>query len=156
MSFFIDFLGCFRLFTSITDQLRNASTHTAFYASMLLHLFHTAHSNHVREIITRILLERLLANRPHPFGIKLVMAELLRNPDYKFMEFEFVHSAEVVERMVISISKYLGVEINEERSRFFKYHNPRAARKEPQKRQSDSNNNKQAKRSYVRAATPMR
>ncbi|CAD5223667.1 unnamed protein product [Bursaphelenchus okinawaensis] len=106
--------GLFRLFTSMTDQLRNASTHTAFFASLVLHMFQTAHSDTIREIITRILLERLLASRPHPFGVKVVMAELLTNQEYKFFELQFVHSSPIVERIVVSLSKYLGIELNAE------------------------------------------
>lgn len=37
-----------------------------------------------------MLLERLLAHQPHPFGVRIVMAELMRNPEYKFADMAFV------------------------------------------------------------------
>lgn len=41
------------MFTAVVDQLRFANSHTAFFACTLLHLFRTAHTDKVREIIAR-------------------------------------------------------------------------------------------------------
>lgn len=46
-----------------------------------------------QEQITRVLVERLIVNRPHPWGLLITFIELIKNPVYKFWDHEFVHCA---------------------------------------------------------------
>lgn len=52
----------------------------------------------VQEQITRVLLERLIVNRPHPWGLLITFIELIKNPVYKFWEHDFVHCAPEIEK----------------------------------------------------------
>ena len=47
----------------------------------------------MQEQITRVLVERLIVNRPHPWGLLITFIELIKNPVYKFWDHEFVHCA---------------------------------------------------------------
>lgn len=40
-----------------------------------------------------MLVERLIVNRPHPWGLLITFIELIKNPVYKFWDHEFVHCA---------------------------------------------------------------
>lgn len=57
-----------------------------------------------KELITipfqfsRVLLERLIVNRPHPWGLLITFIELIKNPTYKFWLHEFVHCAPEIEK----------------------------------------------------------
>lgn len=46
----------------------------------------------------RVLLERLIVNRPHPWGLLITFIELIKNPAYKFWDHEFVHCAPEIEK----------------------------------------------------------
>lgn len=48
--------------------------------------------------ISRVLLERLIVNRPHPWGLLITFIELIKNPAYKFWTHEFVHCAPEIEK----------------------------------------------------------
>ena len=54
----------------------------------------------------RILLERLCANRPHPWGLLITFIELIKNHDYHFWEHDFVTCAPEIERFVINKTVY--------------------------------------------------
>ncbi|EPQ27193.1 uncharacterized protein PFL1_05116 [Pseudozyma flocculosa PF-1] len=65
--------------TAAANQLRYPSSHTAYFSSLLVHLFASARDDAVREQITRVLLERLIVNRPHPWGLLVTFIELMRS-----------------------------------------------------------------------------
>ena len=46
----------------------------------------------------RVLLERLIVNRPHPWGLLITFIELIKNHQYKFWTHEFVHCAPEIEK----------------------------------------------------------
>jgi len=48
----------------------------------------------------RVLLERLIVNRPHPWGLLITFIELIKNPAFKFWNHEFVHCAPEIEKWV--------------------------------------------------------
>lgn len=56
--------------------------------------------------ITRVLLERLIVNRPHPWGLLITFIELIKNPVYKFWTHEFVKCAPDIEKQVIRNYEY--------------------------------------------------
>jgi hypothetical protein len=63
---------------------------------MLLHLFLQVKDNRLKEIISRVLLERFIVHRPHPWGALATFIELLRNPKYDFANQEFTQSSREV------------------------------------------------------------
>jgi CCR4-NOT transcription complex subunit 1 len=87
----------FHLISAIANQLRFPNTHTHFYSYALLHLFGVSDDDaqqvEIQETITRVLLERLLVHRPHPWGLIITLLEILKNRNYAFWELPFVKAA---------------------------------------------------------------
>lgn len=92
---------------AIANQLRYPNSHTHYFSCCLLYLFAEANSEAVQEQITRMLLERLIVNRPHPWGLLITFIELIKNPVYKFWSHEFVHCAPEIEKLVPFYVNYL-------------------------------------------------
>jgi hypothetical protein len=59
----------------------------------------------VQEQITRVLLERLIVNRPHPWGLLITFIELIKNERYNFWGHAFVHCAAEIERLFESVAR---------------------------------------------------
>ncbi|RKO95201.1 CCR4-Not complex component [Caulochytrium protostelioides] len=74
--------GRYFFLSAMANQLRYPNSHTHFFSFMLLQLFAKAESDVVPEQITRVLIERLIVHRPHPYGLLITFIELLRNPAY--------------------------------------------------------------------------
>eukprot|EP00172_Hildenbrandia_rubra_P003312 Plantae.Rhodophyta-Hildenbrandia_rubra.ctg5140.p1 GENE.Plantae.Rhodophyta-Hildenbrandia_rubra.ctg5140~~Plantae.Rhodophyta-Hildenbrandia_rubra.ctg5140.p1 ORF type:complete len:852 (+),score=119.07 Plantae.Rhodophyta-Hildenbrandia_rubra.ctg5140:117-2558(+) len=85
----LDAEGHYHVFNAITNQLRYPNNHTVYFYRILLFLFSDAKSEALREQITRVLVERLIAQRPHPWGLLATFIELLKNPAYSFWEHGF-------------------------------------------------------------------
>merc|ERR1712210_6413 len=66
------------------NQLRYPNSHTHYFSCCLLYLFAEANTEAIQEQITRVLLERLIVNRPHPWGLLITFIELIKNPTFKF------------------------------------------------------------------------
>ena len=82
---------------AIVNQLRYPNSHTQWFSYVLLHLFGTDFADQqesdIRQQISRVLLERLIVHRPHPWGLVITMLELLKNPVYMFHELPFIKAA---------------------------------------------------------------
>ena len=87
----------FQLICSIVNQLRWHNAHTHFFAYALLHLFGTdtgaQDSWDGKQQIIAVLLERIHAVLPHPWGLIVVLLELLKNPLYGFWQLPVVKSS---------------------------------------------------------------
>lgn len=90
----------YHVISAIANQLRYPNSHTQWFGCLALHLFGTESIwqspdvyVEIQELMTRVLLERQLVNRPHPWGLSLVLCEMLRNSQYKFHSLPFVSSA---------------------------------------------------------------
>jgi len=59
----------------------------------------------IKEQITRVLLERLIVNRPHPWGLLITFIELIKNPRYNFWTYDFTHCAQEIERLFESVAR---------------------------------------------------
>nr|KAF6406490.1 CCR4-NOT transcription complex subunit 1 [Molossus molossus] len=64
-----------------------------------------ANTEAIQEQITRVLLERLIVNRPHPWGLLITFIELIKNPAFKFWNHEFVHCAPEIEKLFQSVAQ---------------------------------------------------
>jgi len=91
--------GRYHVLNAITNQLRYPNNHTHFFSCLLLFIFAEVPDEGLKEQITRVLLERLLANRPHPWGLLITFIELLKNPKYKFWNHSFAHLDQNIERL---------------------------------------------------------
>ena len=96
------------LLSAIANQLRYPNAHTHYFSHALLHLFGSdqtdAQGTDVRQQITRVLLERIVVHRPHPWGLIITLLELLKNPSYMFWELPFTKAVPEVSRITVSIN----------------------------------------------------
>ncbi|ORY87999.1 CCR4-Not complex component, Not1-domain-containing protein [Protomyces lactucae-debilis] len=93
-----DALGRYQILSAITNQLRYPNSHTYFFSCVLLLLFSSSSGDQdlpIKEQITRVLLERLICNRPHPWGLLITFTELLKNSKYNFWSLPFRTSPEI-------------------------------------------------------------
>ncbi|CAM9685241.1 unnamed protein product [Ectocarpus sp. 6 AP-2014] len=97
--------GRYFFLNAIANQLRYPNQHTHYYSCVLLYLFAEAQSEMVQEQITRILLERLIVHRPHPWGLLITFIELIKNPRYSFWSHSFTHCAPELERVFESVAR---------------------------------------------------
>jgi CCR4-NOT transcription complex subunit 1 len=99
-----DFLGQHHLLTSMAMHLRYPNAHTHWFSSLILHIFASSKEEKFREIITKILLERFIGHRPHPWGVLVTFIELLRGPKYDFWNREFIRAVPEISLLLESVS----------------------------------------------------
>jgi CCR4-NOT transcription complex subunit 1 len=75
---------------------------------LLLHLFVKVNDNRLLEVMTRVLLERFIVHRPHPWGAQVTFIELLRNSKYEFWNNVFIHVAPEVTMLLERVSRGAG------------------------------------------------
>merc|ERR1712012_707134 len=95
--------GRYLFLNSIANQLRYPNSHTQYFSCTLLLLFAEANQEAIQEQITRVLLERLIVNRPHPWGLLITFIELIKNPSYNFWSHEFVQCAPEIQKLFESV-----------------------------------------------------
>lgn len=101
----LDAEGRYVFLNAVANQLRFPNSHTHYFSCVLLYLFAEAKSEAVREQITRVLLERLIVNRPHPWGLLITFIELIKNPRYNFWGHGFTRCAPDIERLFESVAR---------------------------------------------------
>ncbi|XP_042855455.1 CCR4-NOT transcription complex subunit 1-like isoform X4 [Penaeus japonicus] len=101
----LDTEGRYLFLNAIANQLRYPNSHTHYFSCTLLHLFAEANTEAIQEQITRVLLERLIVNRPHPWGLLITFIELIKNPSFKFWSHEFVKCAPEIEKLFESVAR---------------------------------------------------
>ncbi|XP_042196278.1 CCR4-NOT transcription complex subunit 1 isoform X7 [Callorhinchus milii] len=97
--------GRYLFLNAIANQLRYPNSHTHYFSCTMLYLFAEANTEAIQEQITRVLLERLIVNRPHPWGLLITFIELIKNPAFKFWNHEFVHCAPEIEKLFQSVAQ---------------------------------------------------
>ncbi|XP_064641680.1 CCR4-NOT transcription complex subunit 1-like isoform X3 [Lineus longissimus] len=101
----LDSEGRYLFLNAIANQLRYPNSHTHYFSCTLLYLFAEANTEAIQEQITRVLLERLIVNRPHPWGLLITFIELIKNPQFRFWNHEFVHCAPEIETLFESVAR---------------------------------------------------
>jgi len=96
--------GRFLLFTTLANHLRFPNQHTHYFSCIMLWLFLDTSIPEVREQITRVLLERLIVHRPHPWGLLITFIELIKNRRYNFWNYAFVSSAPELQKLFTSVA----------------------------------------------------
>lgn len=99
-----DYEGRYLFLSAIANHLRYPNTHTHYFSCVLLYLFADTNDEVVREQITRVLLERLIVHRPHPWGLLITFIELIKNRRYEFWNHSFVKCAPEVEKLFQSVA----------------------------------------------------
>ncbi|VAH18015.1 unnamed protein product [Triticum turgidum subsp. durum] len=110
----MDTEGRYLLLNAIANQLRYPNNHTHYFSFIILYLFAEATQDIVQEQITRVLLERLIVNRPHPWGLLITFIELIKNPRYSFWARSFTRCAPEIERLFESVARSCGGKAAEE------------------------------------------
>lgn len=99
----------FQFISAICNQLRWPNAHTQYFSYALLHLFGPPSNDQqvldVQQTITRVLLERLLVHRPHPWGLIITLLEILKNRTYAFWDLPFVKAAPEVRFLSLGITE---------------------------------------------------
>ncbi|KFK30583.1 hypothetical protein AALP_AA6G000600 [Arabis alpina] len=104
----LDTEGRYLLLNAIANQLRYPNCHTHYFSYIMLQLFSESDQEIIKEQITRVLLERLIVNRPQPWGLLITFIELIKNPRYGFWEYGFVRCAPEIEKLCESVARYCG------------------------------------------------
>lgn len=97
--------GRYVALSAIANQLRYPSSHTHYFSCVLLFLFSESTSVAVKEQVTRVLLERLIVNRPHPWGLLITFIELIKNQRYGFWSYPFTRCATEIEKVFESVAR---------------------------------------------------
>lgn len=97
--------GRYVYLNAIANQLRYPNNHTHYFSCVLLFVFAEAGEDAVKEQVTRVLLERLIVNRPHPWGLLVTFIELIKNPRYNFWAHPFTRCAPEIERLFEGVSQ---------------------------------------------------
>lgn len=101
----LDMEGRYLFVNAIANQLRYPNCHTHYFSCVILYLFSEAKFGIIQEQITRVLLERLIVNRPHPWGLLITFIELIKNPRYKFWSHSFTKCSPEIERLFESVAR---------------------------------------------------
>ncbi|KAG0300239.1 hypothetical protein BGZ98_009334 [Dissophora globulifera] len=101
----LDSEGRYLFLSAIANQLRYPNSHTHYFSRVLLYLFYEATQETIKEQITRVLLERLIVNRPHPWGLLITFIELIKNPRYVFWDHAFTRIDPDIEKLFDSVSR---------------------------------------------------
>lgn len=90
---------------ALANHLRYPNAHTHYFSCAVLTLFADANDERIQEQITRVLLERLIVNRPHPWGLLITFIELIKNPRFSFWSHSFTRVAPEIERLFESVAR---------------------------------------------------
>ena len=72
----------------------------------MLYLFSESKNVAVKEQVTRVLLERLILRRPHPWGLLVTFIELIKNHErYGFWNYSFTRCATEIEKVFESVAR---------------------------------------------------
>lgn len=85
-------------------HLRYPNAHTHWFSSLILYLFLEVNDERFREVVTKVLLERFIVHRPHPWGALVTFIELLRNLKYDFWNKKFIRIGPEVTLLLESVS----------------------------------------------------
>jgi len=105
MTNMLDAEGNYLFLNALANQLRYPNKHTHYFSCVLLCLFTETTQVSLKEQIARVLLERLIVNRPHPWGLLITFIELIKNPMYNILEYEFVRCAPDIERLFENVAR---------------------------------------------------
>ncbi|KAJ2851860.1 CCR4-NOT core subunit cdc39 [Coemansia brasiliensis] len=96
--------GRYLVANAVANQLRFPSAHTYLASRLVLALFAKS-TEPVRECISRVLVERILVNRPFPWGLLVTLIELLRNPYYAFWTHDFTRASPQIADILAAVAK---------------------------------------------------
>jgi CCR4-NOT transcription complex subunit 1 len=90
---------------AIANQLRYPNSHTQYFSCILLFLFENCNKLIIQEQISKVLIERIIPHRPHPWGVLITFIELVKNPKYEFFKKSFTRCTPEVQKLLEKMSK---------------------------------------------------
>ncbi|KAJ5793907.1 CCR4-Not complex component N.t1.c1 C-terminal [Penicillium paradoxum] len=103
--------GRYYLLSAMANQLRYPNSHTYFFSFTILRLFGVDYAEQddsdTRQQIIRVLLERLIVHRPHPWGLIITLQELLQNRSYSFFHLPFIQAAPEIGRLFDALLQHI-------------------------------------------------
>ena len=96
----------------IADQLRYPSAHTLFFIHLVLFMFHhfVRQDPVIAEYISRVVLERIIVHKPHPWGLMVTFVELMDNEVYNFWGQAFVRSEDEIYMLFATAQKSIAAQ----------------------------------------------
>ncbi|KAK4802906.1 hypothetical protein SAY86_001109 [Trapa natans] len=104
----LDTEGRYLFLNAVANQLRYPNTHTHYFSFVLLYLYAESNQEIIQEQITRVLFERLIVSRPHPWGLLITFIELIKNPRYNFWNRAFIRCAPEIEKLFEYVARFRG------------------------------------------------
>lgn len=97
----------YNVLCAMANHLRFPNYLTYFFSFVNLHIFRQIGpmNDSIKSQIVRVLLERLVAYRPHPWGLMITFMELIRNPEYRFWNQSIVKTSPEIEKMFETVAK---------------------------------------------------
>ncbi|EUD73768.1 hypothetical protein YYG_00856 [Plasmodium vinckei petteri] len=99
----LDMEGRYLLLLNIVNHIRYPNSHTHYFSCLILFLFSYSTDIVIKEQIIRVLLERILAHRPHPWGLLITFIELIKNKKFKIWDYPFVHATSEIKKIFTSV-----------------------------------------------------
>lgn len=102
----------FLLLQAIANNLRYPNAHTHWFSCVVLNFFSSKtlwaeKKQDVQQLITRVLLERIVCNKPHPWGLLVTFIELLKNKDYEFSSLSFTKLSPEIEKLLTTLISHV-------------------------------------------------
>lgn len=93
----------YHLVWAVTNQLRYVNSHTHYFSTAVQHIFSTSQQD-LQEQIMRVICERMLITHPHPWGLLVLLLEMIKNPNYNLLEQPWVRAAPQVEELLLTLT----------------------------------------------------
>ncbi|KIM32540.1 hypothetical protein M408DRAFT_316396, partial [Serendipita vermifera MAFF 305830] len=103
----LDLEGQHHLVSAVVLHLRFPSHHTFWFSALVLDLFMQVKHETFKEVVTKVLLERVLCHRPHPWGVLMTLIELIRDPKCDFFSNKFTRAYPEIHAMLRKISTHV-------------------------------------------------
>ena len=92
------------LITAMINQVRYVNAHTHYFSGAVQHLFGSG-TEDLQQTILRVLAERLVVPRPHPWGVIVMVLELLKDPALNIFDLPWMKTAPQVESMLMALAQ---------------------------------------------------
>lgn len=94
----------YQVVSAMMNQVRYVNAHTHYFSTALQHMF-TISADDLKEQIMRVLVERLMVPRPHPWGVIVMILELVKNTTVDIWSMPWMKTAPQVVSMLISLAQ---------------------------------------------------
>ncbi|CCF60324.1 hypothetical protein KAFR_0J02600 [Kazachstania africana CBS 2517] len=94
----------YQILQVMLEQLRYPNIHTYWFSYVLLNMFTSkefgSNISEIQEIMLRCLLERVIVNKPHTWGIIVFFTQLLQNKEVNILELDFIKNIPEIENIL--------------------------------------------------------